>query len=176
MVANERAIRNMLAREEIRQLPYRYAAAFEARDIDAMAGLFVPHARFGEYGEGPAGLRRLMQVNLDSSVLAVVLVANHVIELDDDDHARGQVWAHCFAQTRDEGFVEQLIKYEDRYERLDQRWLFLHRRHRLWYGVGHRPSPLAQPRADWPRSQVGVGDVPLSQPAFVDWWNGQEQR
>ena len=50
----------MLARDDIRQLAYRYAAAIEAHDADAMSELFSPRARFGEFGDGPDGLRRLM--------------------------------------------------------------------------------------------------------------------
>jgi uncharacterized protein (TIGR02246 family) len=164
------AVSTLVARDEIRQLPYRYAAAIEARDTDAMAELFSPHARFGEFGDGSDGLRRLMAHSLGGSLFAVILIANHLIDFDADDQARGQVWAHCFAQTRAEGFVEQLIKYEDQYERHDGRWLFLHRRHRLWYGVAHRESPLRQRAADWPARQVGVGDIPLSDSAFRDWW------
>ena len=168
---SERAdVAAMLARDEIRQLPYRYAAAIETRDVDAMVELFSPHARFGEYGEGPQGLRRVMTQTLDDSLVAVILVANHLIEIESHDRARGQVWARCFAQTRADGFVEQLIKYEDRYEYHDGRWLFVRRRHRLWYGVGHNPSPLGQQAANWPDSQVGVGDIPLSDPVFRDWW------
>ena len=71
----------MLARDEIRQLPYRYAAAIEARDVDAMAAaVLAPQARFGEFGDGPDGLRRLMTHSLEGSVFAVILVANHLIE------------------------------------------------------------------------------------------------
>ena len=160
----------MLARDDIRQLAYRYAAAIEAHDADAMSELFSPRARFGEFGDGPDGLRRLMAHSLEGSVFAVILVANHLIDIESHNEARGQVWAHCFAQTRAYGFVEQLIKYEDHYEYHDGRWLFLHRRHRLWYGVARRESPLRQPAADWPASQVGVGDIPLSDSAFRDWW------
>ena len=160
----------MLAREEIRQLPYRYAAAIESRDVDAMVDLYSPDSRFGEYGEGHDGLRRLMTRSLEGSLFAVILVANHLIELDGEDKGRGEVWAHCFAQTRVDGFVEQLIKYEDRYELRDGRWLFLHRKHRLWYGAGHPESPLHQPAAHWPARQTGVGDLPLSDPVFRAWW------
>ncbi|MCF6390564.1 nuclear transport factor 2 family protein [Mycobacterium sp. MBM] len=160
----------MLAREEIRSLPIRYAAAVEARDVDAMAELFAPHARFGSYGQGPDGLRRLMTDSLTGSLFAVILVANHLIDLHDGTHGSGQVWAHCYAHTRADGFVEQLIRYEDQYERCDGRWLFAHRRHRLWFGTSHTRSPLAQPAADWPASQVGVGDIPLADPQFVAWW------
>lgn len=163
-------IEALLAREEIRSLPIRYAAAVEARDVDAMAELFSPHARFGSYGEGTEGLRRLMTDSLTGSLFAVILVSNHLIDLQDDSHGSGQVWAHCYAHTRADGFVDQLIKYEDRYEKLDGRWLFEHRRHRLWYGASHARSPLEQPAANWPQSQVGVGDIPLADPEFVSWW------
>lgn len=164
----------MLAREEIRQLPLRYAAAIEARDTDAMVELFSPRARFGEFGDGPDGLRQLMEQRLQDSFFAVILVANHLIDLAGDEQARGQVWAHCFAQNPVDGFVEQLIKYEDRYECYGGRWLFLHRRHRLWYGVSHRESPLEQPAANWPTRQIGVGDIPLSNSIFRDWWESRQ--
>jgi len=178
-------VRDLLAKEEIRQLPYRYAAAIEARDVDAMAELFVPHARFGEHGDGREALRRLMSHSVDASVFAVILVANHLVELDTEDRGHGQVWAQCFAQTHAEGFIEQLIKYEDRYEYYGGHWLFLHRRHRLFYGVSRQTSPLRQQAAEWPRNQTGVGDLPLADPVFAAWWQratnattrtGKEQR
>lgn len=155
--------------EAIRTLPLRYAVAIEHRDVDAMAALFSPHARFGAWGQGEEGLRALMGDTLRSSILAVILVANHLVEVDDADHAHGEVWARCYAQNDPGEFTEQLIKYEDAYERLEGRWLFLHRRHRLWFGV-HAPTPLTQPPADWPQHQVGVGDVPLADPVFAAWY------
>ncbi|WP_244892651.1 nuclear transport factor 2 family protein [Mycobacterium asiaticum] len=172
--AQQAAVRNMLAREEIRDLPYRYAAAIEARDPDAMAALYVPHARFGHYGSGREGMQRLMSESLESSVFAVILVANHLIQLDDESNARGQVWAQCFAQTQGDGFVEQVIKYEDRYQRDQGRWRFLHRRHRLHYGIARAVSPMTQQAAEWPRRQVGVGDLPLAEPTFAAWWRGRQ--
>jgi hypothetical protein len=163
-------VTELLARNEIRELPYKYASAVESRDVDAMAELFSPSARFGSYGDGPDGLRRLMADSMSENLFAVILVANHLVEFDDDVHARGQVWAHCYAQERTAGFVEQLIKYEDDYEQVAGKWLFTRRRHRLWYGVAHARSPLEQNPADWPRSQIGVGDVPLDDPVFAAWW------
>lgn len=163
------ALDALLARDEIRTLPLRYAAAIESRDVAAMMDLFSPDARFGDYGNGPTGLRALMTDSVEGSLFAVILVANHLIDLHDDSHASGQVWAHCYAQTRTDGFLDQLIKYEDRYERVDGRWLFARRTHRLWYGASHERSPLDQPPANWPRSQIGVGDIPLADPEFVAW-------
>jgi hypothetical protein len=161
----------LLALEEIRRLPLLYAAAIERRDADAMAQLFSPRARFGRWGDGPAGLRALMGETMASSILAVILVANHLVDLDNSgpDRAHGQVWARCYAQDDAGDFVEQLIRYDDAYERVDGRWLFLHRRHRLWFGTAVERSPLAQAPANWPESQVGVGDLPLSDPVFAAW-------
>jgi hypothetical protein len=166
----DRRVAKLLSLNEIRELPYKYAAAVESRDVDAMAELFSPSARFGSYGDGPAGLRRLMVDSMTGSLLAVSLVANHLVEFDDDVRARGQVWAHCYAQERADGFLDQLIKYEDTYEQVAGRWLFVQRRHRLWYGAAHARSPLEQNAADWPRSQIGVGDLPLADPEFAAWW------
>ena len=55
MSPNEGDVAALLARDEIRALPIRYAAAVEARDVDAMAELFAPTARFGAYGDGRRG-------------------------------------------------------------------------------------------------------------------------
>jgi hypothetical protein len=170
---DEDRLRQLLARDEIRQLAYRYAAAIEARDIDGMAELFATQARFGEHGEGPDGLRRLMTDSLSDTLFAVIMVANHLIEFDAEGEAHGEVWAHCFAHTHADGFTEQLLKYRDHYVYQDGRWVFLHRRHHLWYGVGREPSPLRQPAANWPDSQIGVGDLPLADPVFVQWWATQ---
>jgi hypothetical protein len=162
----------ILARDAIRELPLRYAKAIETRDVDAMAELFAADARFGGYGTGPDACRRLMTDTMADSLFAVILVTNHLIELDAADHARGEVWALCYAQIT-EGFNEQLLRYEDRYTRVDGSWKFLHRKHRLWYGQLRDASPLDQDPAEWPRSQVGVGDVPLADELFRRWW---EQR
>jgi hypothetical protein len=163
----------LLAKDEIRDLVIRYSAALEARDMDAMVDLFVPHARFGSFGEGPEALRRLTEESLAGSHMAVVLVTNHRIDVQSADVAIGEVWARCYAQSLGDGYVEQLLKYEDRYERYDGAWRFLFRRHRLWFGVAPRPSPLAQSEAHWPEHQTGVGDVPFENPAFVEWWRAR---
>ena len=168
--SHDDAVAELLARERIRALPYRYAAAIESRDIDAMAELFTPTARFGRYGQGPDAVRTLMADTINDSVFAVILVANHLVDVHGASHATGQVWAHCYAQTRSDGFLDQLIKYDDRYELSNGQWLFAHRRHRLFYGASHRESPLTQPAARWPLSQIGVGDIPMSDPAFIEWW------
>jgi hypothetical protein len=166
------AVERLVALEEIRQLPVRYAKAIEQRDVEAMVALFATDARFGAYGTGPDALRRLMGTLMHDNVVAVILVTNHLIELEADDAARGEVWALCMAQAGD-GYVEQLLRYDDRYRREDGSWRFLHRRHRLWFGRAESPSPFEQPPADWPDSQVGVGDIPLADDRFRAWWESR---
>ena len=166
----------LLALDEIRQLPLRYAVAIERRDVDAMASLFSPNARFGSWGQGEEGLRALMGETMNSSIFAVILVANHLVELDTAEAAHGEVWARCYAQNDPGDFVEQLIRYEDTYERIDGRWLFLRRRHRLWFGASVPSSPLDQPPAEWPARQVGVGDIPLADPLFAAWHARRDPR
>jgi len=102
-------------------------------------------------------------------------IARYLGEIASADRREGEVWARCYAQTDTDGYLEQLLRYEDRYELHEGRWRFLHRRHRLWFGVASQPSPLAQPEARWPEHQVGVGDIPFDNPAFVRWWDELDQ-
>jgi hypothetical protein len=165
-----KGIDRLEAIEAIQQLPLRYSVAIEHRDVDAMVALFSPNARFGPYGIGESGLRALMDNSMATSILAVVLVANHLVELDENNQAHGEVWARCYAQNDPGEFTEQLIKYEDTYEQVEGRWLFLRRRHRLWFGTTVDPSPLDQEEANWPQRQAGVGDVPLADSVFANWY------
>ena len=168
-------VAELVARSQIQQLAYRYSSALERRDVDAMVELFVPHARFGPWGEGPEGLRRLTTESLAGSHIAVVLVANHLIDFTSATTASGEVWARCYAQSSGDGYVEQLLRYEDRYEQYENQWRFLHRKHRLWFGVAPPRSPLDQQEAHWPQHQVGVGDIPFENPEFVQWWQRRRQ-
>lgn len=168
-------IDRLLWSDEIRQLPLRYSVAIERRDVDAMAALFSPNARFGAWGEGDAGVRALMGHTMADSIFAVIMVANHVIDFDSDERAHGEVWANCYAQNIPGQFIRQLIKYEDTYERVRGNWTFLRRRHRLWFGAAAESSPLDQEPANWPESQTGVGDVPLSDPQFTAWYESRHR-
>ena len=163
-------VQRTVARDEIRQLAYRYADAVDRRDIDQMVSLFSPDARFGPYGTGPAACRRLSEESLAQVGVAVLMVANHIIEFDDPAHAHGSVWCHAHVEDHAEGFIEQLIKYDDQYVLADGRWLFAKRRHLLWYGVTTPGSPLDQPPANWPASQTGRGSIPYDDPAWRAFW------
>ena len=164
-------LERVVARDEIRQLACLYADAVDRRDIDLMVSLFAPDAVFGAYGAGPEACRRLSEESLAQVGVAVLMVANHLIDFEDAAHAFGSVWCHAHVDDRREGFIEQLIKYDDRYVLTDGRWRFARRRHLLWHGVARRPSPFEQPPADWPARQVGRGSIPYDDPAWRAFWS-----
>ena len=104
--------------------------------------------------------------------IAVLLVANHLIDFAGDDGATGTVWTHGFVDDHGEGFIQQLIRYDDRYIRLDGGWYFTRRRHALWLGWRHGdPDPLAQQPAEWPARQVGIGSLPHDDPRWQSFWS-----
>lgn len=161
----------LLALDDIRRLVLRYSVAIADRDVDLMVSLYDDEASFGLYGTGEDALRRLMEATAGDLVFGVILVANHLVDIVDDRQATGEVWARCYAQNAD-GYYEQLIRYVDRY--VDRGaagapdWRFANRKHLLWFGEP-QPSPLAQAPANWPDSQVGIGNIPLADPAVVAW-------
>lgn len=161
-------LERLVARDEIRQLVFRYSVAIAERDIDLMVSLYSPNASFGPYGQGPEALRELTSASVQALQFGVITVHNHPIEVQSTSQATGEVWARCVAQQQGQ-FYDQLIKYIDRYERVDGQWLFASRKHLLWYGVPVAESPLAQEPADWPERQVGVGRIPLADPMIQAW-------
>lgn len=145
--------------EAIRDLPRRYALAFDRRDPAGLQALWEPTEERVRYPD-----MNLQTVVRDFPLAwaqdgqTMLFVANHAIDFDphDDDQASGVVY--CVAQLHDaSGFVEQSLTYEDSYVRHEGRWRFRTRRHLLWFGRQVTPDPLAQPDARWPRSQVGRG-------------------
>lgn len=167
------ALERVVARDEIRQLAYRYAYAVDHRDIDLLVSLFVPDVRVGgEHGQG--ALRAFWERTLAGVGVTVLHVGNHIIDFDDPEHARGVVYT--IARLEHGGrWIEQAIRYDDTYERRDGRWLFARRRHSLWYGVEACERPLDQPPANWPEHQVGRGTVPYDTPTWANFWASHPQ-
>jgi hypothetical protein len=152
-------ITQLLARDQMRQLAERYALAIDCRDLDVLVELFIPDVNCGRLGTGREALRQSFVSQLQPGTRSVMLVANHVIDFDDEEHAHGIVYAIAEA-TMPEGWVRQAIQYHDSYELRDDRWLFARRKHLLWYGVVLPYNPMDQPPAEWPKSQIGRGTAP----------------
>jgi ketosteroid isomerase-like protein len=122
----------LVAHEQIRQLVARYAVALDARDLDTLVSLFVADVQVGRDERGRDALRANFDGQLRPLGVTILHTSNHVIDVLDADHARGIVSCHARLE-RDDGVVEQAIQYHDTYERRDGRWLFVRRRHLLFY-------------------------------------------
>ena len=152
-------ITQLLARDQMRQLAVRYALAVDCRDLDSLVELFIPDVDCGRLGIGREPLRQSFESQLRGGGVSVMLVANHVIDFDDEDHAHGIVYGIA-ETTQPEGWVRQAIQYHDTYERREECWLFVRRKHLLWYGAVQPSNPMDQPPANWPQRQIGRGTVP----------------
>jgi ketosteroid isomerase-like protein len=162
-------IDRVIARDEIRQLAYRYAFATDSRDIDALVDLFVPDVRVGRELTGREALRDFWIESLSAIGVSILFVGNHIIDFDDETHAQGVVY--CRGQIQDGGkWIEQAILYRDQYELRDGEWLFVRRKHELWYGVEAAVRPLDQEPANWPERHVGRGTVPESTSTWNAFW------
>jgi hypothetical protein len=130
----------LLALESIRDLAQRYALAADGKDPDAMAALFVPDVDNGRHGMGREGVKRFYDQALRKFHCSMHLVANHVIDFDDDEHATGVVYCHARHHLLDpEHWFDEDLAYFDTYERAKGEWLFRRRRVRSWYRqyIGH---------------------------------------
>ena len=162
-------VAKLLARDEIRQLAYRYALAIDSRDIDTLIGLFVEDVRVGRDTFGREALRENFEAQLREVGITILFVGNHLIDFQSDNKATGVVY--CKNETQiDDHWIHQAIQYRDDYERRDGQWLFVRRRHLLWYGSEVGENPLSLPAANWPERQVGRGTLPESWDTWQSFW------
>ncbi|MCU1391615.1 MAG: polyketide cyclase [Ilumatobacteraceae bacterium] len=158
----------LIACEEIRQLASRYAVTMNHRDLDALSELFVPDVRIGRELTGRVALRDNMAAQLTDGHRTILQVTNHVIDVLDADHATGIVGTRGEIERGDE-WVVQVIEYHDTYERRDGHWLFVRRKHHLWYGADMLTRPNVLPDANWPQHQTGKGALPEIMPSWQAW-------
>jgi hypothetical protein len=159
-------IARLIAVQEIQQLAYRYALAFDSRDLEMLHGLWHTDVERLHY---PVINIHTVREDFDQWLYglgpSVLNVGNHVIDLVDADHATGSVY--CTVQMDvGEQYVEQSILYQDRYVRHEGRWLFELRRHLLWFGTASADNPFHQEPAGWPAKTFGRGTLPEAFPAY----------
>ena len=58
-----------------------------------------------------------------------------------------------------ERWIVQSIQYHDGYERREGTWLFVRRRHLLFYGADMLERPIGLPPAPWPASATRKGEL-----------------
>jgi ketosteroid isomerase-like protein len=138
------ALEELLARDQIRQLAERYGVAVDAKDLDALAVLFAEDVTNGRYGPGREGVKTYYDHVLRQFHCTMHLVANHVIDFDDEDHAHGVVYCRAHHHVPEpEHWFDMALAYWDTYERIDGRWYFRRRQLKSWYRQtwGHPDEP-----------------------------------
>ena len=127
-------VEELVARDKIHQLADRYALAVDGKDIDALAALFVEDVENGRYGPGREGVKTFYDNVLRGLHCSMHLVANHVIDFDDDTHAHGVVYCRAHHHVRDpDHWYDKALAYWDVYERVGDDWLFRRRHLKSWY-------------------------------------------
>jgi ketosteroid isomerase-like protein len=163
------AIERVVARDEIRQLACRYALATDSRNLDELVELFVEDVQVGPDTFGRPALRANFETQLRGVGVTILFVGNHLIDFESDALARGHVY--CRAEIQDgDRWIQQAILYRDLYRRDQDRWLFVRRNHRLWYGAEAASNPLAQEPANWPQNHSGRGTLPEEWETWGEFW------
>lgn len=160
--------------EQIRRLALRYALAIDRRDLEMLVSLFVDDVRVGRDRSGRVALRETFDADLRRIGVSMLFVGNHLIDLDPDDPDRATGVVYCLGRIQPEPgsdrMIEQAIQYEDTYERRDGSWLFVRRRHELFWGVELAERPLEQAPANWPEHQTGTGTIPYRYDTWTQFW------
>lgn len=162
----EPTLERLWAMHEIQQLAYRYAYAFDSRDVAALGALWLETESPLRYPDIDIHtVRGSFDQWLEGLGPTVLSVTNHLIDLRGDDDATGVVY--CRAQIdMGESYVEQAVLYHDVYARDEGAWLFRSRRHMLWFGEERPDNPFRLPPANWPASPVGSGTLPDELPSY----------
>ena len=126
----ERAMRECIDREAIRQLPARYCHYVRTRNVPAILDLYTPDGVFdmpanmaeGGVRAGRAAIEQTFRDNLER-MDPWPFTHNHVIDLEGPDRARGFVYTEfrVGAEAMRVGFVGV---YEDVYVRINDIWKF----------------------------------------------------
>ncbi len=126
----EQRLARLDAKDEIRELTARYCHAVVDGDADRIVELFCTDGVFRSHKLAPAGhdeLREFYAAGVGGRTHKP-FVQNHVIELDDDEHATGR----CSVEIRvwqDGQAYTQAGHYHDRYRKEDGRWRFAERQY-----------------------------------------------
>lgn len=154
--------------DEIRQLAHRYALAVDSRNVDDLVELFVEDVRVGRHDAGRPALRAWFVEALSAVETTIHLVANHVIDFEDADHARGVVYCRDEVERGSEWGIGY-IQYWDRYERRDGRWYFLRREFHRWFMVDALTRPSRGAGLD--RDGLKTGRLPEAWPSWSRFWD-----
>ncbi len=152
---------------EIQQLGIGYVVGIDRRDVDMIAALFVPDVDCGHWGTGPAAFRTMYLENDSTFGTSIHQATNHLVNIEDDDHATGVCYLTAEQQMHDGTWARLAGAYEDKYERVEGRWLFRARKLLFWYRDADAPIGLRDVTyrtfAKWP-------NLPAAWPTWEQFW------
>ena len=161
--------------DEIRQLVAKYCLALDVRDLDALCGLFPEDVRVSRETTGRRALKVWFDETLREQFTGTAhLTGNHIIEFDDPEQARGLVYSRNEHETGDE-WVIMTMMYWDRYERIDQRWLFRRRLPLYWYATDLNKPPIGESKMRWPDREPYEGGYPKFWPSWEAFWSQDQE-
>ena len=139
---------------EIQQLGIAYCVGIDRRDVDLIAGLFVPDVDCGHWGTGRGAFRVMYLENDSTFTTSIHQATNHLVTVESEDTASGVCYLTAEQRMHDGTWARLAGAYDDRYEKVDGSWLFRARRLLFWYRDTDAPVGLRDTTyrtfAKWP--------------------------
>jgi SnoaL-like domain len=159
------------SRQELWQLPSRYALALDGRNLDELVGLFVEDVNSGRRGQGRPALREFFDEVLRNFYRSVHQICGQTLQLDSADPNRATGTAYCRAEHEEgAGWYVMTILYSDDYERQNGNWYFARRRERHWYSTEIERRPTGPRFQDWPDQELLRPTLPQAFPTWNEFW------
>ena len=166
MTSLEARIARLEARAEIQELLVRYTLLIDDHEFEALGELFTVDARFGRPGSAYEGRDTIVanyRAKGDQYPISLHVTRGLVLDLVDDDHARGQVVGFS-EQASSSATVITAFRYDDEYRREDGRWRFAARDVRTLYALTHAELAAGGlgwvERNRWPHRAPTTAELP----------------
>jgi hypothetical protein len=167
----EERLDRMESLAEIRQLPVRYALALDSRDLTTLVTLFPADVRVGADRHGRDALHEWFVDAMSKVRTTVHFVANHIVDFESPDRARGVVYCRDEVEYPERGeWHVGMLQYHDTYVRAEDEWVFERRRFHRWYQVDalQRPAPGAGLGPD--TDPITTTRLPEAFPTWTAFW------
>jgi len=164
------AVEELRDRAAIGALISLYSVARDDNDLDGVVSFFAPDGIFevgGRQIRGHDELRSFYQGNMEKYRTSYHVNHTSVLSVR-DQVAEGIVTGHAELAYRGTLMLAG-IRYADDYRKLDDRWVFAHRRLRFMYAVPADQlagSFVDRLRIRWPGEEPALADIPEGLPTY----------
>lgn len=160
-LTSEQILNRLCSYEAIRQLAANYSRLMDEKNYSEVAELFIPDVKASPAKTGRDALKAELEKLMTGIGTTILKTTTHSIDFQDFDNASGYLYAHGDIQMGSK-WLHQAVRYDDRYHRLEDVWYFTGRKHRLWYSAEVGQNPLSYAPANWPETNIGLGDLIVS--------------